>query len=55
MPFLFALINLLAMQEIPPLIPFSTNKYMSVFEINSNSFSVILNIASQLNPGLSKY
>ena len=45
---------LLAMQEIPPLIPFSTNNYMSMSEISSNSAPVILSIASQLNRGLLK-
>ena len=49
---LFALLNLLAMQEKPPLIPFSINKYISMSEISSNYNSVILIIASQLNPGL---
>ena len=41
-----------AMQETPPLIPFSTNKYMSMSEMSSNSIPVILSIASQLNPRL---
>ena len=47
-------LNLLAMQEIPPLIPFSINKCMSLSEICSNSVLVILSIATQLNPGLLK-
>ena len=48
---LFALLNRLAMQEIPPLIPFSINKYISMSEFSSNSFPVIFSITSQLNPG----
>ena len=51
---LFALLNLLAMYEIPHLIPFLSNKYMSVFEISSNSILIILSITSQINPGLLK-
>ena len=33
------------MQETPPLIPLLMNKYVSLFEISSNSISVILDIA----------
>ena len=42
------------MKEIPPLIPFSINKCMSMSQIRPNSILVILSIASQLNPGLLK-
>ena len=42
------------MYEIPPLNPFSTNKYMSMSEICSNFISVIFKITSQLNPGENK-
>ena len=38
----------LEMQETPPLIPFSKNKYTSASEISSSLTSVILSIASQL-------
>ena len=34
---LFALLHLLVMQEISPLISFSINKYMSMYETSSNS------------------
>ena len=51
MHLLLALPYLLAMQEISHLIPFLTNKYMSM---SSNSFLVILSFAFQLNPGLLK-
>ena len=50
----FALPYLLAMKEIPHLTLFSINRCMSMSEIGSNSMSVILSIASQLNPGLLK-
>ena len=43
---LFALLNYLAMEEIPPLIPFLINKYISLSEIGSIYISVILSIAS---------
>ena len=42
------------MQEIPPLSPFSINKYLSMSDIFSNSIPVIFNVASQLNPGGTK-
>ena len=42
------------MQEIPPHIPFSINKCLSMSEIGSNFIPVILSIAFQLNPGLPK-
>ena len=48
---LFALLCLLALYEIPPLIPFSIKKCISVSLISSNSIPVIFNIASQANPG----
>ena len=48
---LFALAYLLAMSEIPPLDPFSINKYLSMSDIFSNFTSVIFYIATQLNPG----
>ena len=47
---LFALLHLLAMSEIPPLIPFSINRCMPISKISSNSILVILSIASQLIP-----
>ena len=48
---LFALLYLLAMQEIPPVNPFSIDKYISIPEIFSNFAPAIFNISSQLNPG----
>ena len=54
MSLLFASLNLLQMHEIPPLNPFSPNKYMSMSEICSNFISVIFKITSQLNPGENK-
>ena len=39
------------MSEIPPLNPFSMNKYMLMSEIFSNFTPAIFNMASQLNPG----
>ena len=51
---LLALLCILKIYEIPPLIPFSINKYMSVSEMRSNFILVISNIESQLNPGLLK-
>ena len=52
--YLFALLYLLEIYEIPPLIPFSINKCMSISEIRFNFIAVIFNIVSQLNPGLLK-
>ena len=51
---LFALLSILAMQEIPPLIRFSINNCISMSEMSSNYISVVLSIASQLNPVLLK-
>ena len=51
MHLLFALAYLLAMQQTPPLVPFSINKYLSMSDIFSNFTSVIFIMASQLNPG----
>ena len=48
---LLALEYLLAMQEIPTLILFSMNKYISMSEIFSNFTPVSFNSAFQLNPG----
>ena len=48
---IFALAYLLAMQEIPPLNPFSINNYLSIPDIFSIFIPVIFNIASQINPG----
>ena len=39
------------MQEIHPLNPFSTNKYLPMSDVFSNFTPIIFNIASQLNPG----
>ena len=47
---LFALLCLLAIYEIPPLLPFPINKCISMSEISFNPIPVILSIASQLNP-----
>ena len=51
---LFALLCLLAIYDIPPLIPFSINKCKSISLISSNSIPAILRIASQVSPGLVK-
>ena len=48
---LFTSLYLLAMYEIHPLNPFSTNKFISMSKIFSSFTPVIFNIASQLNPG----
>ena len=42
------------MQETPPLIPFSKNKYIFASGISSSSTFVILSIASQIKPGALK-
>ena len=48
---LFALLCFEVIYEIPPLIPFSINKCISMSDIGSSSICIILSIASQLNPG----
>ena len=51
MSMLFDSLNLLQMYEIPPLNPFSKNKYLPMSEICSNFILVIFKIVSQLNLG----
>ena len=45
---------IVGLKEIPLLVPFSKNMYMSGFVISSSLIFVILSIASQLKPGALK-